>query len=256
MKNKPGMKALQESLFIRYGNFLFKYRNVVFPLVLFILLFGFYPVQPMGNTNYSLGMDLFGFFISAMGEGIRIAVIGLAYIKRGGVNKRVYADTLVVEGIFAHCRNPLYLGNLLILLGLFIIHNNPWVYFLGFVFFLTAYSAIVAAEEVYLEMKFGADYQNYCYQVNRWLPQLRGLRKTLKSMQFNWRRAVAKDYASTYSWMALALLLMCYERLLLPSTEKVSFWFKELGIIFVLLTAAFIVVRFLKKSGRLAENKG
>jgi FtsH-binding integral membrane protein len=75
-------------------------------------------------------------------------------------------------------------------------------------------------------------------------------------MQFNWRRAVAKDYASTYSWMALALLLMCYERLLLPSTEKVSFWFKELGIIFVLLTAAFIVVRFLKKSGRLAENKG
>src|SRR5690625_1233205 len=120
------MKAPQESLFIRYGNFLFKYRNIIFPLVLCALLFGFYPVQPLGNTDWSVGMNLLGFLISLTGEGIRVAVIGLAYIKRGGVNKRVHADTLVVEGIFAHCRNPLYLGNLLILLGLFIIHNNPW----------------------------------------------------------------------------------------------------------------------------------
>src|SRR5690606_19893678 len=121
-----------------------------FPLILFVLLFGFYPLQPTDNACDNLALDLFGFFIATLGEGIRVAVIGLAYIKRGGVNKRVYADNLVVEGIFAHCRNPLYLGNLLILLGLFIIHNNPWVYLLGFGFFLSAYSAIVVAEEDYL----------------------------------------------------------------------------------------------------------
>jgi protein-S-isoprenylcysteine O-methyltransferase Ste14 len=249
------MKASQESLFIRYGNFLFKYRNIVFPVVLCILLFGFYPVRPMDNSNYGVGMDLLGFLISAMGESIRAAVIGLAYIKRGGVNKRVYADTLVAEGIFAHCRNPLYLGNLLILLGLFIIHSNPWVYALGLGFFLTAYSAIVAAEESYLQIKFGADYQKYCYQVNRWLPQLGGLRKTLRSMEFNWRRVIAKDYASAYSWMVLALLLMCYKRLLLSPTEEAAFWLRDLGIIFILLTIGFIIVRFLKKSGRLTEKR-
>lgn len=250
------MKAPHESLFIRYGNFLFKYRNIVFPLVLFALLFGFYPVQSLGNADWSAGMNLLGFLISLMGEGIRVAVIGLAYIKRGGVNKRVHADTLVAEGIFAHCRNPLYLGNLLILFGLFIIHNNPWVYLLGFGFFLIAYSAIVAAEESYLSTKFGVDYQNYCYQVNRWLPQLGGLRKTLKSMRFNWRRAVTKDYASAYSWMVLVLLLIGYEHLLLSSAEEAAFWLRELGIVFVLLTTAFIIVRFLKKSGCLAEKRG
>lgn len=244
------MNIRRESLFIRYGNFLFKYRNAVFPLVLLALLFGFRPLQPPGNTDYGLGMDLFGFFISVMGESVRVAVIGLAYIKRGGLNKRVHADSLVVEGIFAHCRNPLYLGNLLIFLGLFVMHNNPWVYFLGFGFFLLSYSAIVAAEEAYLKTKFGADYQDYCSRVNRWLPQLGGLRKTLGSMRFNWRRVVAKDYASAYSWMVLALLLMCYECLLLPSID----WLKEVGIVFVLLTAVFAMVRYLKKNGRLSER--
>lgn len=250
------MEIRQESLFIRYGNFLFRYRNAVFPLVLFVLLFSFYPMQLMGNAHDNLGMDLLGFFISVLGEGIRVAVIGLAYIKRGGVNKRVYADNLVLEGIFAHCRNPLYLGNLLILLGLFIIHNNPWVYLLGLGFFLSAYSAIVAAEEVYLKAKFGADYQNYCYRVNRWLPRLGGIKETLKRMQFNWRRAIAKDYASTYSWMVVALVLMSYERLLLPTTEEVTFGLKNLSMVFVLLTAAFLAAWYFKKSGRLAEKRG
>lgn len=250
------MKASCKSLFIRYGNFLFRYRNAIFPLVLLILLFGFHPVQLDDNPNYDLGLNLFGFLISIVGESVRIAVIGLAYIKRGGLNKRVYADTLVREGIFAHCRNPLYLGNLLILLGLFIIHNNPWVYLLGLGFFLTAYSAIVVAEEAYLKTKFGVDYRNYCCQVNRWLPQLRGIGKTLKGMRFNWRRVVAKDYASAYSWMVLALLLMCYEFLLLPPTEKAIFWLKELGLAFVLLTAVFLIARYLKKSGHLAEKGG
>ncbi|ABA59264.1 methyltransferase family protein [Nitrosococcus oceani] len=250
------MKASCQSFVIHYGNFLFKYRNVVFPLVLVALLFGFRPLPPLDNTDDGLGMDILGFFISAMGEGVRIAVIGLAYIKRGGLNKRVHADTLVREGIFAHCRNPLYLGNLLILFGLFLIHNNPWVYILGLGFFLTAYAAIVMAEEFYLEGKFGADYQDYCRRVNRWLPQLRGLRKTLRSMQFNWRRAVAKDYASTYSWMVLALLVMGYESLPLPLTEKDIFWINGLCVIFVLLTTIFAIARYLKKSGYLTEKKG
>jgi len=35
------------------------------------------------------------------------------------------------EGFFAHSRNPLYLGNLLGILGLLIIHNSPWAYAIG-----------------------------------------------------------------------------------------------------------------------------
>ena len=58
----------------------------------------------------------------------------------------MYAETLVTRGFFAHSRNPLYLGNFLVLLGLFVIYNNPWVYALGVAFFAVTYRAIVAAE--------------------------------------------------------------------------------------------------------------
>ncbi|BAW80470.1 S-isoprenylcysteine methyltransferase-like protein [Candidatus Nitrosoglobus terrae] len=254
MKASLIMLASQKYLLIRYGDFLFKYRNIVFPIVLCTLLFGFRPMQPSDNSHYNMIMNLFGFLVSAMGETIRVAVIGLAYIKRGGVNKRVHADTLVATGIFAHCRNPLYLGNILILLGFFIIHNNPWVYVLGLGFFLISYSAIVAAEESYLRIKFGTEYQNYRYQVNRWLPKLRGLKKTLKSMKFNWNRVIAKDYASVYSWMVFTILLIAYERVQSSSTWETLFWSRDLGITLILLTIGFVVARFLKKSGRLSEK--
>jgi protein-S-isoprenylcysteine O-methyltransferase Ste14 len=150
-----------QTLFVRYGNFLFKDRKIIFPLVLVVLLFGFRPRQPAPGTGTGIDTALIGWLLAAIGEGIRVAVIGLAYIKRGGRNKRVYADVLVAEGIFHHCRNPLYLGNLLIVTGLFVIHSNPWVYLIGTMFFFTAYSAIVAAEESYLFGKFGKDYERY-----------------------------------------------------------------------------------------------
>jgi hypothetical protein len=41
----------------------------------------------------------------------------LAYIKRGGRKKRIAADHLVVDGIFAHVRHPLYVGNFLLLVA-------------------------------------------------------------------------------------------------------------------------------------------
>ena len=72
-------------------------------------------------------MDIAGVLIILSGLGLRAVVIGLAYIKRGGVNKMIHADTLVTNGLFAHCRNPLYAGNLLVVAGLLVIFNNPWV---------------------------------------------------------------------------------------------------------------------------------
>ena len=56
-------------------------------------------------------------------------VIGLVYITRGGQNRQVWANSLVDTGMFAHCRNPLYLANLLLILGLAIVHNG-WAMYL------------------------------------------------------------------------------------------------------------------------------
>ncbi|MGH8121008.1 MAG: methyltransferase family protein [Gammaproteobacteria bacterium] len=198
------------TLYIQYGNFLFKYRNVLFPVVLLILFVIFNPV-PWPDTAMDWCLDLVGILITMAGQGIRAAVIGLAYIKRGGVNKKIHADTLVTTGLFAHCRNPLYAGNLLILAGLLIIFNNPWVYLAGGGFFILSYAAIVAAEESFLLRKFGQEYERYCREVNRWMITMRGLYGTLQSMEFTWERVIYKDYTTMLTWIVTVILIMNIE---------------------------------------------
>ena len=161
---------------VRLGNFFFRYRDALFTAVLLTLFLLFRPQYPRGNEHFDNLLDLIGIGVALIGQLLRVAVIGLAYIIRGGSNRRVYAKNLVTAGFFAHSRNPLYLGNLLVLLGLFLIWNNPWVYLLGGAFFLLGYAAIVAAEEVYLRGKFGSAYDAYARAVPRWLPSTRGLR--------------------------------------------------------------------------------
>lgn len=67
------------------------------------------------------------------------------YIKRGGRNRRVFARGLVTEGVVAHCRNPMYLGHLLLVAGSLALCGNPWALAAGLGFFAFAYGATIAA---------------------------------------------------------------------------------------------------------------
>ena len=227
---------------------MFKYRNTVFPLVMLALFLLFKPVLAGGNAASDFQYDLAGLMVSSLGQLLRVMVIGLVYIKRGGFKKRVYAEQLVTEGIFAHVRNPLYLGNLLILAGLFIIENNPWAYVIGGLFFICAYKSLVVAEEAFLLQKFPGSYREYCGRVNRWLPEFHGLAETLHCAKFNWRRVLLKDYSSCYTWVMTALALLYYEAaayrgLRLPGPRA-----HGLLAAAAIASAIFLVVRYLKKS--------
>ncbi len=236
---------------VRLGNFFFRYRDALFTAVLLTLFLLFRPHYPRGNERLDNLLDLIGIAVALIGQLLRVAVIGHAYIIRGGSNRRVFAKDLVTEGFFAHSRNPLYLGNLLVLFGLFLIWNNPWVYLLGGVFFLLGYVAIVAAEEVYLRAKFGSTYDAYARAVPRWLPSTRGLRQSLAGMRFNWRRVVVKEYTSMYTWMAGAVVLLAADTLEYHTYQERATYLNTLVACFILLTIGWATARYLKKSHRL-----
>ena len=238
---------------VRYGNFLFRYRDALFTVVLLALFFAFPPVYPGGSERLDNRLDALGILVALLGQALRVAVIGYAYIIRGGKNRRVYAEGLVTEGFFAHSRNPLYLGNLLILLGLFLIHNNHWVYALGVPFFLLGYVAIVAAEEHFLRGKFGAAYDEYACAVPRWLPRLRGLGESVRGMRFNWRRVVLKEYNSAFYWAAGAVVLLAADTLTYFPYHARATYLNTLWACLALLVAGWATARFLKKSRRLRE---
>ena len=71
-----------------WGSFLFKYRNTVFPVFLAILFVIFPPVLYGGSLQSDLRIDLVGIALCIAGQVIRGSVIGFAYIKRGGLNKK------------------------------------------------------------------------------------------------------------------------------------------------------------------------
>ena len=236
---------------VRYGNFLFKYRDMVFPAVLLALFLLTRPHWPGGRDDRDTVLDIVGFGIALLGQILRAAVVGYAYIIRGGKNKQVYAEELVTRGFFNHSRNPLYVGNLLILLGLLVIWNSPLAYLVGVPFFLLGYVAIVAAEEAFLRRKFGAEYDAYAARVPRWWVRLGGFRESMEGMEFNWRRVVLKEYGSAAYWVAGAFALMLADSLIFQrwSAHPTRNTLLVIGI--ALVVALWSWARWLKKSKRL-----
>jgi len=247
---QPGAGPAAE-LLVRYGELMFRWRNLAFPLVSLALFAAFRPLPP--GDGPGLASDLAGIALALAGQALRVAVVGLAYIKRGGMDKRVYADELVTGGLFGHCRNPLYVGNALILLGLLLIHGAPEVIALGALFFAVTYRAIVAAEERYLEARFGAAYRDYCRRVPRWGLRLAGMRETLASMRFNWRRVLAKEYSSFASAVLAACALLAYE-VLSAGDGGGSALLIGVVVAAAAVVVATLAVRLLKKGGKLREG--
>jgi protein-S-isoprenylcysteine O-methyltransferase Ste14 len=248
-------RSAPASLMERIGSFLFTWRNVVFTTALIVLLGALPPVHLFGDPRADRWLDALGIAIALAGQGLRAAVIGYAYVRRGGKNRKVYADHLVTEGFFNHARNPLYLGNLLVLTGLFIIHNHPGVYLLGLPAFIFAYSAIVAAEEAYLSRHFGDEYAAYCRRVRRWLPDLRGLRRSIEGMQFDWERVVVKEYSSTFSWITAALALLAYEAIVGPPFPEREGYLALLAGIFALALLLWGWARYFKKTDKIRRRR-
>ena len=173
---------------VSIGNFFFKYRNwifIIFYAALFIPSWPLFSPKQFGS-HYYVWPIVIGLVTTCLGQLIRGLTIGLAYIVRGGKEGKPYAEGLVTEGIFSHCRNPLYVGNILMLLGVGILANSLFYVAIMIPVFLFIYQAIVLAEENFLRGKFGPGFDAYCKKVNRWFPNLRGIGKTFSSMQFNW----------------------------------------------------------------------
>jgi protein-S-isoprenylcysteine O-methyltransferase Ste14 len=232
---------------IQIGNFFFKYRNWVFiPMYLALFL----PSPELLSGEQRIWLILAGLIVTISGQVIRCATIGLAYIDRGGKDKKVYASRLVTEGIFNHCRNPLYIGNILKLVGIGIL-SNSLLYVVFFIpVFLFIFQAIVLAEENFLSGKFGDDFVAYCQRTNRWVPKFAGLATTFNGMSFMWKRILLKENSTLYVWfIGIALVLLIkYPEL---THDNGQFRNQLLAVLLLFLTAIFLSIRYLKKSGKL-----
>jgi protein-S-isoprenylcysteine O-methyltransferase Ste14 len=186
------------------GNVLFQYRNGIGPVVYLVALVFGTPFYPWGRADLNTLLDVTGVLVAGAGQLLRFATIGYDYIERGGKNRRVYASKLVRGGVFNHCRNPLYVGNILICAGLALIVNS-YAFYLVLLAVVAAYMCIVSAEEEFLQRRFGDEYTDYRQHVNRWWPLWAGWNASVADMRFSWGRVLVKEY-NTFFLVMLSIV--------------------------------------------------
>ena len=83
---------------------------------------------------------------------------------------------LVVVGFYRYVRNPIYVGGAAGWIGLWIVfgHVSPIGVAVAVVAILVVHLFVVLYEEPTLRKKFGADYEEYCHNVRRWCPRVKG----------------------------------------------------------------------------------
>jgi len=237
-------------LFNQWGNFFFHTRNVLFPILIAMVLFIWPPVA-IDNAPV-IYLMVIGLLMIMMGQGLRILTIGLAYISRGGRKRRIYAENLVTDGLFSHCRNPLYLGNVLIVSGFLFVSGNLIGIIVGSLAFMIIYRLIVYSEESFLSAKFAENYAAFCADVPRWFPRLKGIQETIRNYQFDWPAVAVKEYGTIFTSLLIPLGLIAWK---LSLVNKLGEYQSLLIGFLITIIIAYGLVRFLKKTERLRSMR-
>jgi len=97
---------------------------------------------------------------------VRFAIDGL------GTPAPVFpTQSLVVTGWYRYVRNPMYVAVVAVIVGQGLLFGNTRVLVYGVVVWLAFHLFVIAYEEPTLRATFGAEYEAFCRQVSRWIPQ-------------------------------------------------------------------------------------
>ena len=105
----------------------------------------------------------------SLAVGATIAALGifLRAMASGHVKKN---EELAMTGPYAYCRNPLYLGSIIIAIGFAVASRDLWVALVIVLLFVAIYVPVIRSEEAFLRRHF-AQYEDYARRVPRLVPR-------------------------------------------------------------------------------------
>ena len=160
------------------------------------------------------------------------------------------SSELIIDGLYAHVRNPLYLGNLVIAAGVMILFFNVWLIPV-FSCVVLHYYLIIRAEEAYLEKRFGEAYLAYKQRTPRLIPAIWKSKHTPPDRQFDWNQVVKKEKDLVLAVILTPIVIEIYEELLHEGWRQfVTHQWGELAVYLTVAMTAFfmwLVVRGQKK---------
>lgn len=121
------------------------------------------------GIGWGRAAEFLGWVLIALGLVLMLAAAFEMHRSKTTVIPHREPDALVTSGPFRWSRNPIYLGDALILLG----GSLVWGSLLGFlfvpVFGVIVYRRFILSEEARLKAAFGQGYEEYAARVPRWI---------------------------------------------------------------------------------------
>ncbi len=141
------------------------------PLIFLILLLAGYGAEqlwPLAATSWP-GSGYPGAGLIA--TGLMIVLLAARSFKQAETSIEPWKPThrIITTGIYRWSRNPIYLGFCLVVMGVGLLMNSLWMLISFVPSAVLVYYVAIRREEIYLEKKFGAEYQVYKSRVRRWL---------------------------------------------------------------------------------------
>lgn len=219
-------------IWLAFTCYSFDHMNAAVALAGVILRRGTSPDSPE-TGRYAVVILGVGTAIVALGALIRSWAE--AYLHSSVVHDmELHSERLVAEGPYRHLRNPLYLGNILLTIGLGLMASR-----IGFVIMAAGMFAfcyrLILREEAGLFASQGENYRRYFEAVPRLWPSLRP-RVAAGNAKPNWRDGFAGE---TFMWGIVAGMAV------FVATERIVYFWTVMGAGF----AVYFAQGFLRSKG-------
>ena len=138
-----------------------------------LIFLGFLLLGPLIDRWLALPPWPMPWWIGALVAVIGLVLIGVAFglFRGSGEDPQPWTATgrIIDTGLYAHTRNPMYLGMAITMLGLALVLHSVMGILLVPVAMAVVGGTVIDREEVYLEGKFGEPYRAYMERVRRWI---------------------------------------------------------------------------------------
>jgi protein-S-isoprenylcysteine O-methyltransferase Ste14 len=187
------------------GGWLFRQRSwLPVPVALVLLL------VPWGMVRHPL-LFVAGPLLVIAGESLRWWAVGqIGVISR---TRSTRLGPLITTGPFALCRNPLYVGNLLLWAGFTIWSGLLWMLPITLGLFIVYYRSIIEWEEALLTERFGDAYRQYLRETPSCWPRLDRLPAAFAASAMHPWREVAFSERGTLAAIAIGAILLVVRQL-------------------------------------------
>jgi protein-S-isoprenylcysteine O-methyltransferase Ste14 len=237
--------------FERVGDRFFRWRSYL-PLFMALMFLAALLSQPsrVANPAVQVVWELSCLAVSLAGLAIRFFTAGFAPRGTSGRNTLgQVAAVLNTSGMYSVVRNPLYLGNFIIWLGLSLFIKVWWCTLIVILSFIIFYERIIFAEEKFLREKFGAVFLDWAAATPAMLPRWRNWQPP--ELPFSWKSALNREYSSFFAAIASFTVLA----LISDSLRRGGLFLADTWIvIFMVGLIIYLTVRTLKKKTRILST--